>query len=109
MYREPAARTDDLVITQSGDDLLIYDQVAHEIHHLDAVAAAVWNACEVETSPERIAHATRLAPDVINQALQALSDANLLECPCLERPAPARGSRRALLRKAGIASATVVS
>ena len=33
----PAARTIDLVTTHSHDKVLVYDQAAHHIHHLNAL------------------------------------------------------------------------
>jgi hypothetical protein len=52
---------------------------------------------------------THLDPDLIEDALHKISDAILLETPAPKSAIPATRSRRALLRKAGVAGATIVS
>lgn len=109
MDRLPAARTDDLVITRSGDQLLVYDMASHQIHHLDNVAAAVFDACDGHSSIQEIRASTSLDRDVIEEALHRLGEAKLLQAPFPEYLSPTRISRRTVLRQAGITGAAVVS
>lgn len=44
------------VISQrAGDDTLLYDRAADQVHLLNAVAAAIWAQCDGRHSPEAIA------------------------------------------------------
>ena len=53
--RYPVARYQDLVITETGDELLVYDETSHQIHHLNAEAASVWRLCDGVRSIDAIA------------------------------------------------------
>ncbi len=75
----PAARTIDLVTTQSNDEVLVYDQQAHHIHHLNATAADVWRLCDGERTVSDIAVETRPRRDAVQLALRTLEDAQLLD------------------------------
>jgi hypothetical protein len=103
----PAARTTDLVTTHSRDEVLVYDQAVHHIHHLNASAAKVWILCDGKRSIGAIAMETGLNPDAVKLALGTLEDAQLLDGPV---PSELRStqSRRTFMKKAAIAGAVPI-
>jgi hypothetical protein len=109
MDQAPAARTDDLVITRAGEDLIIYDSAVHQLHQLNSVAATVFDACDGTITIEELGDATHLDSGIIGHVLQLLSEANLLASPIAASLTQRHPSRRALFRKAGVAAATVIS
>ena len=77
----PAARTIDLVTTESKDEVLVYDQTVHHIHHLNASAAKVWRLCDGERTVSEIATEARMAEEAVQLALRTLEEAQLLDGP----------------------------
>lgn len=104
----PQARTDKLLVQEVGDELVVYDQVRHRAHRLNATAAAVWRHCDGETSvadlTSLLAGKFDLPPDedLIWLALDRLEMARLLRTP-VYRPATEPVSRRAVMQKIGVA------
>lgn len=98
----PLARTDQLVVQELPDEVLIYDLVRHKAHCLNKASAAVWKRCDGRTT---VAEMTRrlgrelAAPvddDVVWLALAQLRRFHLLE----EGSVSGRKvSRRDLVRK----------
>ena len=115
----PAARSDGLIMTESGDELLVYDEQRHHIHQLNQTSAVVWQLCDGRrTVPDLVDCATtelRCPVDeaTIRLALVKLEDANLLSAPLDSHLREATQTRRGFLRRAAIAGAagvpTVVS
>ncbi len=107
----PVARSDDLIVSFSGEEVIAYDQRAHHIHHLNPMAAAIWRACDGEHEVNDLAERASVAidqpvgPDAVRLTLAQLDEADLLEDPLAPELKSARQSRRALLRKAGAAAA----
>lgn len=108
-YR-PLARTEKLLTTESNNEVLIYDERVHHMHHLDAEVTAVWHHCDGTRTLEAISLATG-----IDEARVLVSLKKLDECRLLEHPLPASlkvptQSRRKFLRKAGVVTLpTIVS
>lgn len=102
----PAARTVDLVTTESKDEALVYDLTAHHIHHLNATATKVWRLCDGERMVGEIAAESGLAEDAVKLALRTLEDAKLLDGP-LKTTMRGAQSRRAFMKKAAIAGVSV--
>jgi hypothetical protein len=75
----PAARSADLVMTASNNELLVYDQRARHLHHLDAVVSAIWKLCDGTRTFSDIVTETGLAPDTVGIRLRNLEDAGLLD------------------------------
>ena len=81
----PTARTEDLVVTHSTDETLVYDELSHHIHRLNAVSTAVWNACDGRRTVNSIAnhlrseHRMPASDQSVRLALQLLLEANLLQ------------------------------
>ncbi len=107
----PAARRADLIVTESDDEVVIYDKTAKHIHHLNAVSAAVWLHCDGRRTVAEIAAAASEAigatvdEDAMAIALDKLGEANLLTEPVTIR----RTSRRRFVKKAAIVAPAVVS
>jgi hypothetical protein len=76
---KPVARSEDLLIEEVGDELLVYDQLSNQAHCLGTLAARVWQACDGETSAEALASKLDLDSDSVARALAELSDCKLLE------------------------------
>ncbi len=109
----PAARSEHLVITELGNELLAYDTGSHQLHQLNPVATAVWrsldgirNAADVLVLV-RAELDTVVTLDSILLALSTLSDANLLTSPIEVGAVLGNQSRRGFLKKLGIAGVAV--
>src|SRR5437899_10535314 len=102
----PRQRRDGLVVQELPEETLVYDLERHKAHCLEAVAAAVWEACDGHRTVEQIAAraAKRLGRRVPDEAawlaLRRLGRAPLIAAP-VAAPVGARvPSRRAGLQQA---------
>lgn len=102
MHEHPLRRVDDLVITESGLDLLVYDKATHTLHTLNALSANVFGHCNGTTTRAHLIRDTDADPNTVELALDQLQHAGLLEGSSTSAPNHTT-SRRRLLRKAGIA------
>ena len=111
MAEFPRRRVDDLVMTRTLGDIIVYDERSKGIHTLNAGMADVWEACDGQNSVSQIALLTGLNHTLVNDALANLSQAGLLETAW--GSLGGGQSRRRLLRNAavgvGIALPTIVS
>jgi hypothetical protein len=80
---KPHARTEDLVIEELDDELLIYDRRNKRAHCLGATAAGVWRAFDGETSVADVAALLDLSTETVEQAREELEVAELLDTPTL--------------------------
>jgi hypothetical protein len=93
-------------------DLLIYDQVTHQVHHLNTTAASVWRACDGQRTVADLAVATGVSLDLVGQAVTTLDRAGLLASPLPATLRATRQSRRAFVKAgaaAGVAVPVVIS
>jgi len=97
----------DLVITESADEVLVYDKHRHEIHHLNQTSAVIWRLCDGRRSVSSLAHEANMDMQAVQFALTKLDEANLLESPLGAGLRVSSPSRRAFLKKAAIAGAAV--
>lgn len=110
----PSARVDDLVITESGQDLLVFDSVSNELHHLDALSATVWRQLDGQATEQDILESTReslgehVTADSIDLAIVALGKANLLSGQVPTVMSDGASSRRRFLKRAGLAASVPV-
>ncbi len=102
----PTARYEGLIVTETQDDLLVYDQDRHHVHHLNPTAATIWRTCDGNRSINTIASVAGIDEDDVVVALGKLQDAGLLNDTLVPVERESR-SRRSLLKKAGIAAAIV--
>ena len=114
MEFKPQTRDSDLVIQQSGSELLIYDLKTNTAQSLNETSARIWQSCNGEREVADIcsyleaSDAINVNQDLVLLALRQLSDANLL---AVKMPDPDKGqgvSRRKLLRQIGTGSAVTL-
>ena len=111
----PRAKRAKLVVCELTDETLVYDLGGHRAHCLNRTAALVWGLCDGENTVSRIAEqvgdrlSARVPEEVVRLALEQLEDRGLL-APCEARPAPASSlvSRRAMVRRLGLAAAVTL-
>jgi hypothetical protein len=77
--RKPIARSEQLIVEELGDELLIYDLVENRAHSLSSTAAMVWRSCDGETTVNALGADLGLDADTLARALSELDDCNLLE------------------------------
>jgi hypothetical protein len=106
----PGARKEGVLVQELADDMLVYDLEDHKAHCLNKMAALVWEQCDGKNSVQDIAEKVGkkldqpVDEDLVWFALDQLGNAKLLDkkiAPQLEKP---RMSRRALIKRAGIAA-----
>jgi len=76
---KPFARSDDLVVEELGDELLVYDVNVDRAHSLSAPAARVWRRCDGKTSVDALGAELGLDAETIARALDELDRCNLLD------------------------------
>lgn len=108
----PRAREDGLVVKVLSDEVLVYDLERHKAHCLNRSAALVWRHCDSRTLVSKVAtllgtELERAADEeLVRLALDELRKANLLRAVANPQTESARRvSRRALIRKLGVAAA----
>lgn len=110
---EPRARKNDLLVKPLGGEVLVFDTRSQTYHALNRTAVAVWERCDGRAGMTELAVAAAAAsglparPEIAALALHQLADAGLLETP-VRRPR-AGLSRRALIRKLGLAAGLTVA
>lgn len=77
--RIPAARRTSVIRTNTRTDVVVYDQSRHQVHHLNAIAAQVWDACDGRRGVIEIAEITALPEATVVLSVRQLAEANLLE------------------------------
>jgi len=106
-----------LVLTETKDEVLVYDTERRHIHHLNQVSAVVWRLLDGKRSLEDVTQAaqqqlgTQIDAPTVESALMKLEKADLLEGTLLLERSSLTQSRRSLLRRAAVAGAgaTIVS
>lgn len=107
----PLARTADLNVQTTGDEILVFDGRTDKAYVLNSTAAAIWHASNGKRSVPEIAshlnHQTSTTEQTVWYALSQMQD--LLEVP-VEIPQSFQGiSRRQFLKRAGrVAAAAAV-
>jgi hypothetical protein len=112
----PAARSDQLLIKEVGDELVVYDQTNHSAHRLNQPAARVWRLCDGRQSIDDLAR--RLGEEsqhpvdrrYVEIAVDELCQAGLLSDHAAgTETLPRRAAVRRLGRLAGIALLPLVT
>ncbi len=110
----PAARIEGLVTTEAGEEVLVYDQERHHIHHLNRTSAVIWRLCDGSRSVTAIALAasgeTNIGIDetIVRLAIGELADAGLLARPVADTMRGPAQSRRVFMKRAAVAGAIAV-
>jgi hypothetical protein len=76
---KPLARSEELVVEELGDELLVYDETSHRAHCLGSTAARVWRACDGETTVDALSARLDLDREMVARALDELRECELLE------------------------------
>jgi len=96
----PAARFENLIMTETGDKIIVNDQASHQIHYLNQPAATVWRLCDGHASVAGIACSAGMTDGMVRTALAKLADARLLEDELARDQRGPAPSRRASMRQA---------
>ena len=104
----PLARTEELVVQELPDEVLVYDLKQHKAHCLNRTAAFVWNRCDGQSTPDEIAGLMEnewhspVSVDAVWFTLNMLSKADLLQERITLPQAKAGISRRSAIRRIGV-------
>jgi len=107
------ARSEELVIQELPDEVLVYDLTRHKAHCLNKTSAFIWNHCDGRTSASEIATLmqkewnTPVSEDAIWFALDRLGKADLLKERVVLPHAQAGMSRRSAIRRLGLGALLV--
>ena len=115
----PKARRSELITKEVAGEMLVYDRNSDEAHCLNPTAARVWAYCDGTTTVAEVARLltdemqTPIAAEFVWLALEQLRKSQLLQEPPfkgrLARPAHIEQvSRRALVKRMGVAAAVTV-
>lgn len=104
MNDRPFQRRDDLVATDTGDDLLVYDPDSHALHTLNSITAEVFRRSDGDATIDDLVRESGLSEEQVRLALDLLRQAGLVKGD-VSAAMPASTSRRRFLRTAGIAAA----
>jgi len=107
MKNLPVARTSDLVVQYSGNEVLIYDLEIDKAYCLNETSTIVYQSCDGKTNFEDLRAKSNFTDEIIYLALDGLKEAQLLD-ESEDHISPFNDlSRRAAIRK--IAAASVVA
>ena len=102
------ARSEDLVIEEVEDEVLVYDAKSHQAHCLASAAAKVWRACDGTKDVPALAESLALSVDDVTRALEMLDGVELLENQGLQIVTNGDGNGNGLTRRQlGLRSAKV--
>jgi len=110
----PMARYTDLVVTETRDQVLVYDTVVHHIHTLNLTSAAVWRLCDGQHDANDLARLAsaelgiRIDEAMVRLALTQLDDAGLLEEPLPADTRMSGLSRRSFMKRSAVVGAVAV-
>jgi hypothetical protein len=113
-HKLPQARNDSLLVHDLANETLVYDLKRHRAHSLNRSAALVWRHCDGRTTTAEMAalleRELNLPADeeLVLFALKRLQRARLLGEPAVPFTDTANPSRRALVRRLGLAGSLVV-
>lgn len=107
----PQAKTENVVIQELPEELLVYDLKQNQAHCLNKMAAMIWQLCDGQTSVTEIAILVREAGNVamdeatIWLAIEQLRQAHLLKEPTSFPSESVRLTRRNAVKKIGLGAA----
>jgi hypothetical protein len=103
---KPLARSEDLVVEELEDGLLVYDLTSDHAHSLSAAAARVWRACDGKKSVAALGDELELDGQTIAHALEELRGCDLLEGgPALSAGMTRRDMTKKAVKVGGAAAA----
>jgi coenzyme PQQ synthesis protein D (PqqD) len=110
----PHARTNDLIIEELPDEMLVYDLNNNRAHCLNQTTAFVWKHCDGTKTLSEITHLledeTNSPVDerLVRLALDLLSEHRLLDTPLLLPPVTSGIDRRKLVRTLALGALVAV-
>lgn len=57
-------KREDLIVKEMGEEIVLYDQEANQVHSLNATASLIFNLCDGENSTEEIVEEMRSRFDI---------------------------------------------
>jgi hypothetical protein len=109
----PAARTEDLIVQEMADEVLVYDQRRHQAHCLNETAARVWRGLDGQSTARQVAarlsrqQGVEVSAAVVELAVDQLRRSGLLSGPLAENTT-GDVSRRAMLKRVGVGAAVAL-
>lgn len=101
-------RSNGLIVTEAGDDLIVYDEEGSQIHTLNSLATSIWRQIDKADSIDDLAEKLGLSPDTVSTAIASLQNANLLTGRSGNHlPSPGM-TRRRLMRGIGASGAVTL-
>ena len=110
----PRARKSELVTRAIAGEMLVYDRNSDAAHCLNLTAALVWAHCDGKTTVAEMARLlsgemkTPVADEVVWFALTQLEKSSLLQKPWPKQTKTDQMSRRAMVKRLGIAAAVTI-
>jgi len=110
----PKARKSQLITKEVAGEMLVYDRDSDKAHCLNPTAAFIWTHCDGRTSVTKMTQLledemrTPCHDEVVWLALEQLRKSNLLEESYVRPPQIEHLSRRALVKRLGVAAAVTV-
>jgi Coenzyme PQQ synthesis protein D (PqqD) len=107
----PLARQNEIVVQNSNNEVLIYDLKTNKVWCLNETSAAIWQLCNGKNDVDSIANHLKLQTnqqiplELVEIALEKLSDENLIENYQSQIIPTNKKSRREIIRKIGLATA----
>jgi hypothetical protein len=109
----PVARTENLLIQEVGDELIVYDETRDTAHCLSAIATRVWYLCDGQNTVENIARLLQEDIDftpnqtvdwqgLVKLTLAELEQFHLLDAAVTEPLSSPKTSRRQVLKKVSL-------
>ena len=106
----PIARTNELIIEEAADEVLVYDLNTDKAHCLNRMSALIWKSCDGEKTEGDIAaileqeFETPMPTQVVKLGLEELAGYGLLQDEVSPTPMP-QVSRRRLIQQLGLTAA----
>lgn len=113
MQNFPLSRSENIVVQDLQNELLIYDLKINKVYSLNETSSAVWRECDGQSDLEQISIKVSLklkqtiSKDIVRLAIHQFKKENLLENG-LEIVEFEGISRREIIRRAGLASAVAL-
>ena len=105
----PLARTEDLIIKELPEEVLIYDERNLNYLCLDQSTAPIWKLCDGRSSASEIAAMLKVDERLVWYALKQLDKMNLLEGKVNLPASIANLPRREMVKLFGIAAVPVIA
>lgn len=106
----PVSRKDALVVQEANGELLIYDLIAHKAYCLNETSTLIWGLCDGRSSISDISRSvskklkSTVDEGLIWLALEQLKKEKLIENDIIPPTGYEAMSRRAVIKKVGLAS-----